>query len=280
MSQENVEIVRHAYDALNGADWDWAVEHVHPDCVYTFHAGPNAGTYRGLREIQAVLLDLTAAFDAWISEPLEFFDDGDKVVAVVRHRLRPKGGTAGEFEFRNGHVWTIRDGVIVSMVGFPDRDDASKPSGCGSRAMSQENVEVVSKLVALTDGVDIAAVRDDAVWAERSPQRDAIFAPDCAFMWIAPGGTVGLEATGLDGLRERQIEFFEAWETMRTGVRTAHPGRRQGDRTCPGLWPHRGSQNEVENIGAGIYFVRDGRITRAEFYANRSDALEAAGLRE
>jgi hypothetical protein len=39
-----------------------------------------------------------------------------------------------------------------------------------------------------------------------------------------------------------------------------------------------GTTGEVELIGAGVYLVREGRIARVEFYANRGEALEALGL--
>ena len=59
-------------------------------------------------------------------------------MVVVRHRLRPKGGSGGEFEFRNGHIWTVQDGAIVSLVRFPVRPAPSKPWGCGSRRCRRE----------------------------------------------------------------------------------------------------------------------------------------------
>ena len=129
MSQENVEIIRRVYDALNRNDWDAAFRHAHPDFEATFEAGPRAGTHRGREEILAVVSDVTAGFDGWIGEPLEFFESQDQVVVVVRNRLRPKGGTGGEFEFRNGHIWTIRDGTILSLVGYPNPEKALEAAG-------------------------------------------------------------------------------------------------------------------------------------------------------
>jgi ketosteroid isomerase-like protein len=38
------------------------------------------------------------------------------------------------------------------------------------------------------------------------------------------------------------------------------------------------SEAEVNNLGAAIWTVVDGRITRAVFYADPREALEAAGL--
>jgi ketosteroid isomerase-like protein len=37
---------------------------------------------------------------------------------------------------------------------------------------------------------------------------------------------------------------------------------------------------EVSMVGASIWTVRDGKIAKAAFYPNRSDALEAVGLSE
>ena len=129
MSQENVEIVRRVYDAASQGDWDAGLRNTHPDFEVTFQEGPQAGTHRGREEIEAVLSDLTAGFDAWIAEPLEFFESGDQVVVVVKNRLRPKGGTGGEFEYRNGHLWTIRDGAILSLVGYPNSEEALEAAG-------------------------------------------------------------------------------------------------------------------------------------------------------
>jgi ketosteroid isomerase-like protein len=129
MSQENVEIVRRSYDAGNQGDWDGAFRDTAPDFELTFKAGPNAGTHRGREEVQSVFQDLLSGFDLWIMEPVEFFESGDQVVVVVNNRLRPRGGTSGEFEYRNGHIWTIRDGVVVSMIGFATPEEAIEAAG-------------------------------------------------------------------------------------------------------------------------------------------------------
>jgi ketosteroid isomerase-like protein len=129
MSQENVEIIRRIYDAGNRGDWEAAFRDAPEDLEVTFKAGPKSGTHRGREEVQAALEDMFSGFELWITEPLEFFESGDQVVAVVNHRLRPKGGTSGEFEFRNGHIWTIRDGMVVSLVGFPTPEETLEAAG-------------------------------------------------------------------------------------------------------------------------------------------------------
>ncbi len=63
----------------------------HPDFEVTFKEGPRAGTHRGPEALQGFVDDLRAGFESWIGEPLDFFESGDHVVAVVNNRLRPKG---------------------------------------------------------------------------------------------------------------------------------------------------------------------------------------------
>jgi len=128
MSQENVEIVQRVYEAANRSDWDAAFRAAHPEFEATFQRGPFAGTHRGREAVQARLADQRVAFDSLIMEPLELHDSGDQVVAMIRTRLRPRGSSA-EFEIRNGHLWTVRDGEILSLVTFPSPEQALEAAG-------------------------------------------------------------------------------------------------------------------------------------------------------
>jgi ketosteroid isomerase-like protein len=128
MSQEDVEAVREVYEAFNDRDWDGAFRHAHPDFEITTLREPTAGTRRGRERIMEFAEDLFAAFDTFIWEPEEFFDGDDLVVAYVKVRSRPKGGSF-EMEARNGHLWTIREGSILSLQPFPDPEDALEAAG-------------------------------------------------------------------------------------------------------------------------------------------------------
>jgi ketosteroid isomerase-like protein len=128
MSQENVEVVRSIYASLNRGDWDAAFRFTDPDFEVTFQRGPNAGTHRGRDAVQAIIKDQREAFDAWTIEVERAFERGDQVVIVIKSHLRPKG-TDAEFELRNGHIWTIREGVAVSLRGFPNPEEALEAAG-------------------------------------------------------------------------------------------------------------------------------------------------------
>ena len=128
MSQENVEIVRRAYAAFNGREWDAVFRDMHPDFEMTTKRGPNAGTHRQRADAQGFAEDYLEAFDDATAEPEQFYPSGDKVVVVITRRGKPKGADV-EMVVRNGHLWTLRDGRIFSMETFPNPDDALEAVG-------------------------------------------------------------------------------------------------------------------------------------------------------
>jgi ketosteroid isomerase-like protein len=128
MSQENVEIVRKFYEALNRRDWDAVFHDTHSDFELTTQRGPNAGARRGRKPVTAFAEEYIAAFDELIMEPEEFFEGRDQIVVFVKVRSRPKGGGV-DMEVRNGHLWTIRDGTILSLKSFPVREEALEAAG-------------------------------------------------------------------------------------------------------------------------------------------------------
>jgi ketosteroid isomerase-like protein len=128
MSQENVETVRHFYDALNLGDWDAVFRDTHPDFELTTERGPSVGTLRGRERVQGFGEDYIGEFGNFVVEPEEFFEKDEQVLALVTRRVRPTGGGV-DIVVRNGHLWTIRDGTILSMKSFPDPEKALEAVG-------------------------------------------------------------------------------------------------------------------------------------------------------
>jgi len=128
MSEENVEIVRSIYEALNRADWDAAFHNADRDFALTTQVGPAAGTHRGRKEVVAFLEDFRDMFDGLTWEPEEFFDGEDRVVAFVAVCSRPRNSGV-DLVVRNGHLWTIHDGAVLSLETFPNRKDALDAAG-------------------------------------------------------------------------------------------------------------------------------------------------------
>jgi ketosteroid isomerase-like protein len=129
MSQENVEIVRQVYEAFNRGDWDAVYRDFAEDAKMTTPArGLDAGIFRGREEHQAYWEDFFRPYEAVTTEPVEFFESDDQLVVFIKTRARPKDSSA-EVEFGTGHLWTIRDGTVLSLRIFPEPEKALEAAG-------------------------------------------------------------------------------------------------------------------------------------------------------
>jgi ketosteroid isomerase-like protein len=122
MSHENVEVVRSIYEAW--AENRSAARFIEEDMEYV--NPPDAvepGTKRGRRY-------LAAAREVWPDlhiEPERFVDAGDDVVVIAT--MRGRGGSGLETQWRQGYIWTIRNGKAICFRWFNDPQDALKAAG-------------------------------------------------------------------------------------------------------------------------------------------------------
>jgi ketosteroid isomerase-like protein len=133
MSEENVEVVRQIYEAMERDGRDGVTRFVSPDIE--LH-GTKGGLSEGhvARGIQAV----GETFDAWDVEaweesrltPKEFIDAGDQVV-VLQHELRRGRGSGLEVESETAVLFELRDGRVIRMQGFMNPDEALAAVGLG-----------------------------------------------------------------------------------------------------------------------------------------------------
>ena len=131
MSQENVEIVRGAYEAFSRAGLDALLEHFHPDAEYdaTAAIGPYAGMYYGHAAIRNFLADYFESWEYVRMEPDDFIEVGeDNVVVLLRLHLRGRGSGI-EVEARTVNVWTMRDGRAARMAIYNDKAEALEAVG-------------------------------------------------------------------------------------------------------------------------------------------------------
>jgi len=128
MSQENVEVVRRAYEHYNRTgEPDYSV--LDPEVVYdvstrTFDPFVYHG-HEGVREFLALIREQWATFRL---EPQEFVDAGDSVVVSVR--LVGVGKESGvETTANAAHLWTLRRGKIVRQTTFQTMSEALEAAG-------------------------------------------------------------------------------------------------------------------------------------------------------
>lgn len=128
MSQTNVELARKGYEALNAGGTEGIAELtelIDPDVEWEIASvAPNAGSYRGIEAVMAVIEDWLGAFDELRIEPEEFIEAGpDKVVVLVRDRGRIKGSDV-RVDHRFAHVWTLRNGKLARFQSFFEKEEA------------------------------------------------------------------------------------------------------------------------------------------------------------
>jgi len=149
------------------------------------------------------------------------------------------------------------------------------------RAMSRENVELVTGLQPAPEA-DIAVLfREDA---SRAALREAgpLFHPDFVAETSSGPQAIGLKTSyrGLDGLIELWLDWLEPWESYRTETEEAIDLGDQVLLLVRDYGRRQGMEREVTLLGAALWTIADGKITRAVFYADRAAALEAVGLSE
>jgi ketosteroid isomerase-like protein len=126
MSQENVETVRLAYEALHRAGLDAFLEHLHPDAEYDITAaiGPYAGRYYGREAIRDFLADYFESWEYVRMDPEDLVEVGDDHVVVDLHMHMRGKGSGAQVAAHPTNVWTLRDGMAVRIAVHNDRDEA------------------------------------------------------------------------------------------------------------------------------------------------------------
>ena len=134
--------------------------------------------------------------------------------------------------------------------------------------MSQENLDLVRSICTAWDRGDYSQVG----WAD----------PDIEFV-TADGPQPGTWK-GLAGMAEGWRTWLSAWEDFRQQAveyrelddeRVLVSFRATGRGKTSGL-----DLAQMHPLGAGVFHVREGRVTRFVVYRDRAQALEAVGLRE
>jgi ketosteroid isomerase-like protein len=124
MSQENVEVVRRAWEAFDRHDNKSALRLYDPEVE--IHVGLTGGeVYRGLVGVEDFFRDWLATWDDYGSQVEEWIDAGDDVIAVIRvwGRGRQSGAVVEE---RQAHVWTLRHGRLWKLRRYETRAEAVK----------------------------------------------------------------------------------------------------------------------------------------------------------
>jgi ketosteroid isomerase-like protein len=117
MSQENVEVIRSIYRAWSGNES--ARDLIDPGLEYV---NPSYAVESGTRHDRGALREIRKVYPDFRVEPERFVDGGEDVVVIGIARGTSASGL--EAQWRQGYVWTVRDGRAVRFRWFNDPKEA------------------------------------------------------------------------------------------------------------------------------------------------------------
>ena len=124
MSEENVDLVRRIY-----ACWDAgtsARELIDPEMEYV---NPPYAVESGVKRGRRTLGAIRDVYPDFRFEPEDYRDVGEDVVVIGMARGTAASGV--QAQWRQGYIWTVRDGRAVRFQWFSDPAEALQAAGLG-----------------------------------------------------------------------------------------------------------------------------------------------------
>lgn len=134
MGKESLAVVQEVLDAHVRRDWGALYALYGPDVVFDFTRGERvpidlAGELiHGHDDWRAAQRAFNAAWTVANYQNDGLFQAGDRVVHLLTQQLA--GRTTGiEFTHTYAQIWTVRDGLVVRMDYYEDREQALRDAG-------------------------------------------------------------------------------------------------------------------------------------------------------
>jgi ketosteroid isomerase-like protein len=131
MSQENVELVRRAFEVFLAGKSEFGRELADPEIEWDASEVPAPdinGVYTGIEAVRQFWREWLAAWET-VQFEYELVDAGDRVVALIDQRMRGRS-TRIEVPFgKYAQVYTFRDGLIVHWKLFMSQSKALEAVG-------------------------------------------------------------------------------------------------------------------------------------------------------
>jgi ketosteroid isomerase-like protein len=128
MSRSEAAVRRFA-EAINAADVDAAVAVADPEIEFLSVLAVGGRPYVGHDGIRQYFADVASAWSRWTVEVhrVQPGTDGRVAIAMTMHVVGKESGAG--FSASTGHVWTIRNGKLLSNKPYRDGDEALRTVG-------------------------------------------------------------------------------------------------------------------------------------------------------
>jgi ketosteroid isomerase-like protein len=132
----NLDLVRSIYAAAERGDFS-STEWADPELALVFTEGPQRGSWKGLAAAGEAWFDFLRSWEDWRVVVEEYRELDDERVLVLLHnsgRGRRSGVEAAQITAKVANVLRIRDGRVVELVLYADRDRALTDLGLKGEA--------------------------------------------------------------------------------------------------------------------------------------------------
>jgi ketosteroid isomerase-like protein len=134
MSQENVETVRRALDAVIGSSWPEVLAELDPAIEIEDTVIPDASDYRGHDGFFRWLARWNESWEDWRLEEIEILLGSDNHVVALLRMVAEGKGSGIQIDRPDAVVYTLRDSKIVRMGYYNDQAKALAAAGLTEQA--------------------------------------------------------------------------------------------------------------------------------------------------
>lgn len=124
-TNDNIKLIRTAYEAFGRGDIPAVLDMLHDDCEWGVDATGHPAPYYGVRhnkgEVLAFFQELGSMFEVEQFEPIAMAGDGDDVLAVVTYGIKSRAtGKSGTMNIY--HHFKVVDGTVRYFRGSEDTE--------------------------------------------------------------------------------------------------------------------------------------------------------------
>jgi ketosteroid isomerase-like protein len=129
VTSENARVIHEFVEAFNRRDFDWLVSTLDPNVeLHEWPAAPGARTYHGHEGARQAVDSWFEAWEWMRAEVKDIIELDDRVLVMAHQRAKGKG-SAIEVEVDTFNVYTFRDGKVIRIELFTERDPALAAAG-------------------------------------------------------------------------------------------------------------------------------------------------------
>jgi ketosteroid isomerase-like protein len=128
MSQEDVEIVRRAFEAFNVRDVDGLLRLCADDCEWVpLRAQLEGIVYRGHEGVRQFVIDMDEDWEAFRIDPVQFHEGRERIAVIGQVGARGHSGV--DVDSLAGFVFELHQGRIRRITSHSDPDAALEAVG-------------------------------------------------------------------------------------------------------------------------------------------------------